>query len=101
VREAVRCPSAVLIVVCPDPREADKCRQVIPMGHPGWDLRPIVIDPLHAPDSADADPYLILFLACLPTLDMESEEGAPPGPGRDPRHRRLARRPQTAHRHYP
>ena len=76
MREAVRCPSAVLIVVCPDPREADKCRQVIPMGHPGWDLRPIVIDPLHAPDSADADPYLILFLACLPTLDMESEEGA-------------------------
>jgi hypothetical protein len=49
VREAVRCPSAVLIVVCPDPRQADKCRQVIPMGHPGWDLWPIVVDPSHAP----------------------------------------------------
>ena len=77
VREAVRCPRAVLIVVCPDPREAEKCRQVIPMGHPGWDLWPIVIDPLHAPHAAGADPYLILFLACLPpALDMESEAGA-------------------------
>ncbi|MGH3247670.1 MAG: hypothetical protein ACRDOI_15880 [Trebonia sp.] len=76
VREAVQCPRAVLIVVCPDPREAEKCRQVIPMGHPGWDLWPVVIDPLHAPDAAGADPYLILFLACLPALDMESEAGA-------------------------
>jgi hypothetical protein len=76
VREAVQCPRAVLIVVCPDPREAEKCRQVIQMGHPGWDLWPIVIDPLHAPDAAGAGPYLILFLACLPALDMESEAGA-------------------------
>jgi hypothetical protein len=76
VREAVQCPSAVLIVVCPDPREAEKCRQVIKMGHPEWDLWPIVIDPLHAPDAVGAGPYLILFLACLPALDMESEAGA-------------------------
>jgi hypothetical protein len=76
VREAVRCPRAILIVVCPDPREADKCRQVIPMGHPGWDLWPIVIDPAHAPDAVGAGPYLILFLACLPALDMESAAGA-------------------------
>jgi hypothetical protein len=40
VREAVQCPRAVLIVVCPDPREAEKCRQVIPMGHPGWTCGP-------------------------------------------------------------
>ena len=76
VREAARCPRAVLIVICPDPREADKCRQVIPMGHPGWDLWPIVIDPKHHPDPAGAGPYLILFLACLPALDMESQAGA-------------------------
>ena len=76
VREAVQYPRAVLIVVCPDPREAEKCRQVIEMGHPGWDLWPIVIDPLHAPDATGAGPYLILFLACLPALDMESEAGA-------------------------
>jgi len=76
VREAVHCPRAILIVICPDPREAEKCRRVIPMGHPGWDLRPIVIDPLNAPNAAGADPYLILFLACLPALDMQSEAGA-------------------------
>jgi hypothetical protein len=76
VREAVKCPSAVLLVVCPDPREADKCRQVIRMGHPGWDLYPIVIDPAHAPDGAGAGPYLTLFLACLPALDMADEATA-------------------------
>ena len=75
-REAVQCPAAVLIVVCPDPSEADKCRKVIQMGHPGWDLWPIVIDPLHAPAEKGASPYLTLFLACLPALDMESEDTA-------------------------
>ena len=76
VREAVRCPRAVLIVVCPDPHQADKCRQVISMGHPGWDLWPIVIDPSHAPAAEGAGPYLILFLTCLPALDMETPAGA-------------------------
>ena len=70
VRSAVKCPTAVLIVICPDPHEADKCRQVIEMGHPGWDLLPIVIDPKHAPDDDGATPYLTLFLACLPALDL-------------------------------
>jgi hypothetical protein len=76
VREAVKCPSAVLLVICPDPREADKCRRVIRMGHPGWDLYPIVIDPAHAPADEDAGPYLTLFLACLPALDMTQEGNA-------------------------
>jgi hypothetical protein len=31
------------------------------------------IDPLNAPDAAGADPYLILILACLPALDLESD----------------------------
>lgn len=76
VREAVKCPSAVLLVICPDPREADKCRRVIRMGHPGWDLYPIVIDPAHAPAGEDAGPYLTLFLACLPALDVTREGNA-------------------------
>jgi hypothetical protein len=76
VRKAVQCPHAVLIVVCPDPREAEKCRKVIPMGHPGWDLHPIVIDPAHAPPDQGAGPYLLLFLACLHALDMETRAGA-------------------------
>lgn len=76
LREAVQCPRAVLIVVCPDSHEAERCRKVISMGHPGWDLWPIVIDPAHAPSDQGAGPYLLLFLACLPALDMESEAGA-------------------------
>ena len=70
VRSAAKCPTAILIVICPDPAEADKCRQVIEMGHPRWDLWPIVIDPQHVPDAEGAGPYLTLFLACLPALDM-------------------------------
>jgi hypothetical protein len=69
-------PSAVLLVICPNPREADKCRRVIRMGHPGWDLYPIVIDPAHAPAGDGAGPYLTLFLACLPALDMTQEDNA-------------------------
>ena len=33
------------------------------------------MDPLHVADAANAGPYLIRFLACLPALDMESEIG--------------------------
>jgi hypothetical protein len=75
-RKAVNCKNAVLIVVCPDPAEAEKCRRAIPTGHPGFDLWPIVVDPDHAPSSEGASPYLLLFLACLPALDIESEAGA-------------------------
>lgn len=71
-RREIGCDSAFLIVVCPDPAEAEGCREVIQLGHPGLELRPIVIDPEHAPDGEDAGPYLLLFLACLPALDMES-----------------------------
>jgi hypothetical protein len=70
VRSAMKCPTAVLLVICPDPHEADRCRKVIAMGHPGWDVWPIVIDPHHAPTNDGAGPYMTLFLACLPALDM-------------------------------
>lgn len=59
----------------PDPAACGIGR-VIPIGHPGLDLWPIVIDPDHAPGSEGASPYLLLFLACLPALDMETEVGA-------------------------
>jgi hypothetical protein len=72
VRKETGCDSAYLIVVCPDPVEAEGCRAVIPLGHPGLELWPIVIDPEHAPADEDAGPYMLLFLACLPVLDMEN-----------------------------
>jgi hypothetical protein len=37
---------------------------------------PLVIDPLHAPAEEGASPYLTLFLACLPALNMETEDTA-------------------------
>jgi hypothetical protein len=46
------------------------------MDHPGWELWPIVIDPLHAPDEQGTSPYLTPFLACLPALDMKTEVNA-------------------------
>jgi hypothetical protein len=71
-RREIGCDSAFLIVVCPDPAEAEGCREVIPLGHPGLELWPIVIDPEHAPSGEEAGPYMLLFLACLPALDMEN-----------------------------
>ena len=49
VRRHLRCQRAFLLVICPDPDEAKKCRRVISTGHPGFDLAPEVIDPLNAP----------------------------------------------------
>ena len=65
-----------MLVVCPDSSEAEKCRKVIRTGHPEFDLRPVVIDPLHAPGLDNASPYLVIFAACVRVLDMETEAGA-------------------------
>ena len=76
VRRAAKCPRAVLVVICPDPAEGENCRKGIPTGHPGFDLLPIVIDPLHAPDPEDGSPWLLIFDACLGVLEMATEPGA-------------------------
>lgn len=76
VRRAAKCPRAVLVVICPDPVEGEKCRKWIRTGHPDFDLRPIVIDPLHAPNPEGASPWLVIFDACLGVLDMRTEPGA-------------------------
>src|ERR1700677_1515799 len=47
VRRHLRCRRAFLLVICPDPDEAKKCRRVISTGHPGFDLAPEVIDLLN------------------------------------------------------
>jgi 2,4-dienoyl-CoA reductase-like NADH-dependent reductase (Old Yellow Enzyme family) len=65
-RRAAQCERAVLLVICPDPSEAEKCRKVIRTGHPEFDLWPVVIDPLHAPGLDNASPYLVIFAACVP-----------------------------------
>ena len=39
-------------------------------------MRPVVIDPLHAPGLDNASPYLVIFAACVGGLDLETEGGA-------------------------
>jgi hypothetical protein len=76
-RRVAKCPAAVLVVVCPDPGEAERCRQLIRTGHPGFDLVPIVIDSTAAPGRDGAGgPYLTVFAASMGGIDMESEPGA-------------------------
>ena len=76
-RRLAKCPAAVLVVLCPDPAEAAKCRQVIRTGHPGFDLAPVVIDSGGPPGRDGAgSPYLTVFAASMGGIDMESEPGA-------------------------
>jgi hypothetical protein len=76
-RRVAQCPAAVLVVLCPDPAEAEKCRRLIRTGHPGFDLAPIVIDSGGPPGHDDtADPYLTVFTASMGGINMESESGA-------------------------
>jgi hypothetical protein len=75
-RRVAKCPAAVLVVLCPDPAEAVKCRQLIRTGHPGFDLAPIVIDSGAPPGPDGSDPYLTVFAASMGGIDMESEPGA-------------------------
>jgi hypothetical protein len=76
-RRVAGCPAAVLVVLCPDPAEAAKCRQVIRTGHPGFDLAPVVIDSGGPPGRDGAGgPYLTVFAASMGGIDLESDAGA-------------------------
>ena len=76
VRRILRCQYAFLLVVCPDPVEAAKCRELIRTGHPGFDLAPAVIDPRNTPGTGETSPYLTLFAACMGAIDMTDQAGA-------------------------
>lgn len=75
-RRLSKCPKAVLVVLCPDPAEARKCRRPIRTGHPGFDLVPIVIDSSGPPGAKDTRPYLTVFAAAMGGIDMASQAGA-------------------------
>src|SRR5277367_4860978 len=64
-RRVAKCPEAVLVVLCPDPAEAEKCRKLIRTGHPGFDLVPIVIDSGGPPSRDGGGPYLTVFAASM------------------------------------
>ena len=76
VRRVSQCPKAVLVVLCPDPAEARKCRKPIRTGHPGFDLVPIVIDSSAPPGAGGGSPYLTVFAASMGGIDMATEAGA-------------------------
>jgi hypothetical protein len=75
LREAHECDSAVLIVVCWNEAEAEKCRVAIPMGHPGYVLVPIVIGPNSAPDLDGASPWLTVLCGAIGAIDLDTDAG--------------------------
>ena len=75
-RRHLQCQRAFLLVICPDPDEAKKCRRLISTGHPGFDLTPEVIDPLNAAGVGSASPYLAIFAAFMGAMNLEEDQGA-------------------------
>jgi hypothetical protein len=73
--KANKVPRAILVVICWDPREAARCRRVIPTGHPGFDLYPIVVDPRTFPSWEDASPYLVILAGATKAIDLATPRG--------------------------
>lgn len=74
--KANRCPRSVLIGACWDLAEADKCRTLVAIGHPGFVFAPIIVDGRTPFDLASGSPYLTLFSAVLGGIDMTDEQGS-------------------------
>ena len=77
VRAAHRCP-AVLLVICLSTATATRCRTPIATGHPGFDLVPLVIDPVTIPDpngpaAATAGPELAVLAVLTGALDLNQD----------------------------
>jgi hypothetical protein len=75
LRAAHRCESAVLIVICWNAAEAEKCRAAIAMGHPGYVLVPIVIGPRDGEELNGATPWLTVLAGSMGAIDLETEAG--------------------------
>lgn len=73
--KANKVPRAILVVICWDSREAARCRRVIPTGHPGFDLYPIVVDPRTFPSWEDASPYLTILAGAAKAIDLGTPSG--------------------------
>jgi hypothetical protein len=75
LRAAHRCKEAVLIVVCWNETEAEKCREAIPMGHPGFVLKPLVIGPDSVPGTDDASPWVTLLRGTIGAISLRTDTG--------------------------
>jgi hypothetical protein len=74
LRRRLKCPS-VLLVISPDRAVARWCGQSICMGHPGWDLTPVVLGPsdvpvVKDPAEASADPVVAILSAVMHATDV-------------------------------
>jgi hypothetical protein len=74
LREAHRCRNAVLIVVCWNETEAERCRQAISLGHPGFVLVPIVVSPHNEPAIEDASPWLTILCAAIHAISLDNDD---------------------------
>jgi hypothetical protein len=77
VRAAHKCDT-VLLVICPDPAEARRCRQTIATGHPGFVFTALVIDAASTPrpDQAPTGPAaaeLVVLAVLTGALDLEQD----------------------------
>jgi hypothetical protein len=75
LRATHRCKSAVLIVICWDPAEAERCRAAIPTGHPDHILIPIVIGPHDGQELTGASPWLTILAASMGAGDLTTDSG--------------------------
>jgi len=75
LRAAHRCQAAVLIVICWDAVEAEKCRDAILMGHPGYVLVPIVIGPRDGYELNQAGPWLTVLAGSMGAIDLGADAG--------------------------
>ena len=66
---------AVLIVVCWNAGEAEKCRAAIPMGHPGYVLTPIVIGPHDGQDLNGRTSWLTVLAGSMGAIDLATDAG--------------------------
>jgi hypothetical protein len=76
-RLAHRCP-AVLLVICADAATARRCRSPIAVGHPGFQLKPLVIDSATMPDPAgpgkgQTGPELTVLAVLTGALDLNQD----------------------------
>ena len=76
LRAAHKCKAAVLIVICWDAAEAEKCRQAIRLGHPNFVLFPIVIGPRDGHSLDNGGPWLTVLAASMGAIDMETAGGS-------------------------
>jgi hypothetical protein len=76
VRGQHKC-DALLLVICWNPDEVEKCRQTIRTGHPGFDLTPVVIHPgsSFGGCTGESGSYLVLFAGCIGAIDLDTEDG--------------------------